>query len=85
MAKVSLTGYGQNNSAVPSSLTPGEELAKNPYQSPLSEAHESVIANGVASNPQVRKIDDKAEVPPAFGHRDRNANVVKVPTKTTRR
>lgn len=86
MAKISLTGYGQNQGAVPSSITPTEDVARNPYAPPLSEAHESVIDRGVASNPQIRKIDRKPEVGPAHGMRNRSADtVVKVPAKTSRR
>lgn len=88
MAKISLAGYGQNQGAVPSSITPTEDVARNPYAPSLSEAHESVIANGIASNPQVRKINTRADanVPAAFGHRNRGADtLVKVPAKTSRR
>ncbi|MCG2629726.1 hypothetical protein L6654_24180 [Bradyrhizobium sp. WYCCWR 13023] len=85
MAKISLSGYGQNNSAVPSWLTSSEDAGRNPYAPPLSEAQAHVIASGVASAPVLGKIDSKPEVAPAFGHRDRNANPVKVPSTTQRR
>ncbi|WP_369720068.1 hypothetical protein AB8Z38_22985 [Bradyrhizobium sp. LLZ17] len=82
-----ITGYGQNQSAVPSSLTPGEDVERNPYAPPpLRDARESAIANGVKSNPQVRKIDARPKVAAAYGMRDRSADaVVKVPTKTSHR
>jgi hypothetical protein len=85
MAKT-FTGYGQNQSAVPSSLTPDQDVGRSPYAPNLSDAHERVCANGVASNPQLRKIDARPEVAPGYGHRNRGADAaVKVPAKTVRR
>lgn len=84
MVKLTLTGYGQNQAAVPSSLTPGEDVERNPYAPPLNDVRESVVANGVASNPQVRKIDSRPEVAAGYGMRDRRADAVKVPPKTSR-
>ena len=86
MAKVTLTGYGQNQAAVPSSLSPDQDVERSPYAPPLSDAHERVCANGVASNPQLRKIDARPEVAPAYGMRNRSADTAaKVPPKTVRR
>ncbi|AWO88235.1 hypothetical protein ABIE85_007107 [Bradyrhizobium diazoefficiens] len=84
MAKLTLNGYGHNQAALPSSLTHGEDVEKSPYAPPLSDAHESVVANGVASNPQVRKIDPRPEVAAGYGMRDRRADAVKIPPKTSR-
>lgn len=80
MAKISLTGYGQNQSAVPSSLTPDQ---RSSYAPPLSDAYERICANGVA---RLRKVDSKPEVRPAHGMRNRSADTaVKVPASTVRR
>jgi hypothetical protein len=84
MAKVTLTGYGQNQSAVPSTLTPGEDVEHNPYAPPLSDAHESIITNGVASNANPAKIDARP-VAAGFGMRDRNADPATVPSAMKRK
>lgn len=86
MAKVSLSNYGGNQSAAPSSLPPDQDVEHSPYAPNLSDAHERVCRNGVASNPQLRKIDTRPEVPPAYGMRNRSADAaVKVPPTTVRR
>lgn len=85
MAKVSLADYGQNQSAGPSSIAPGDDVDRSLYAPPLSDAHERVLANGVASNPQLRKIDSRPAVDPAYGMRYRNANPATVPSATKRK
>lgn len=86
MAKISLTDYGRNQSAAPSSLTPDQDVERSPYAPPLSDAHEQVCAKGVASNPELRKIDARPEVAPAHGMRNRSDDAAaKVPPRTIRR
>ena len=61
MGKLKLSGYGQNQSAIPSSIAAGANFEGNPYAPPLSDAREIVASRGVASDPAARKIGDRPE------------------------
>jgi hypothetical protein len=85
MAKITIN-YSQNQADAPASLMPREDVERSPYAPKLNDAHERIIANGVKSNSQLRKVDSKPEVAPAYGMRCRGADAaVKVPAKTTRK
>lgn len=88
MAKVTLQNYGSNQGAAPASLKPDQDVTRSPYAPNLSEAAERIVARGIASNATPAKINTRADanVPAAYGHRDRSADpAVKIAAKTSRR